>query len=135
MPELLSVYAAFSDKLDATSLEAIHSAETAEERTRAICVVLSHCENELLAVLKKFEALCKSATPQELTLIENAGMFDRLAEFEQRIPIRSAEDLIQAISSCADGALSAEELERIYLGTLRGTVPYLAFAIDIENHS
>lgn len=135
IPELLTLYASLADGLDAASLAELRSAETEEARARAVCKLLSACDGELLTLLEKFRTLCACATERELTLIENAGLTDELAAFEQRTPAVSAQTFVSAIRAVADGSLSQNELRRAYLGFLRGTLPYFAFSIDTESHA
>ena len=133
VPQALSLYSAFADKLDAKIMGALREAEDEDERARILCGLLSGCEEELLVFLEKFESTCVTSGDRQRAVIENEGLTDAFATFEAEETAYDAAGFADAIAACAEGEESGERLYAATLRYLRGTLPYLAFAMDTEN--
>ena len=129
VPKLLSLYSAFADRLDAKTFSAIRDAESRDVRAREVCSVLVECEDEFFALTDKFEMMCATSASREREAIENQGLWEEFLAFEKEYAAMDTEALFEVISECAEGRESADGVHRALLCTLRGTAPYLAFAI------
>ena len=129
VPKLLTLYSAFADALDAKTLAAIRDADTRDVRAMAFCSVLSKCREEFFALSAQFEMMCATSDSRELEAIENKGLLEEFAKFEKDYTVMDAEAFFEVVSACAEGREDADSVERAFLCTLRGTAPYLAFAI------
>ena len=134
IPNALRLYSAFVDRLDAKTLAAIRDGADPDAQLKVFCSVLAECKDEMLALMEKFEMMCKTSALREFQAIENAELLEEFAAFENEYSMLNAEKFFEVISKCAEGSVGSDEVYAAAIGYLRSTAPYLAFAIDSSSN-
>ncbi|MBO5354941.1 MAG: hypothetical protein J6B09_02615 [Clostridia bacterium] len=136
MPELLSLYHAVMQDMTETDVSILRQNASDIEKSAVTCRVLAQNEAELLAFLRRFEALCASGDgAAERRAMQRLGLLAACDTFLAQTASIDTDQLLCAIAARAAMQDGEGALHTATIAYLKGQMPYLAFALSEKGGS